>query len=426
MPVYKKIQFIAWEIHTGPIRGNAGAYDYAGLRFPGVDRRVDVRGQCIDIEARIAFTKDAIEKAYQNSNPDAEVLKVFMAPEFLFRGAGGAYLNDLISGWKEAPNDFHLLPPFDKNWPGLFGGLQNYVQQERFSNWLFIFGTAVSASFNTYQAYDNKYYIDIYQRCTTFNTTLVQRGGEDLENIRDSHIVSKHMLSNIDFIDFYLGADVQSGDTVVPADEYSLMPKDVVDSPYLGSCTFQFDTVKKPDQSNLIFGLEICLDHKGYGIIINPVDGTLIRSPYGRLKNNNQYVDIQLVPSGGMSLNPDSICLLPHISDKLNSYAFNCDGLLTGLPYGYPNLGAHVAIWNQSDGDEIHESNKLYHSITDFNQKPPNAVKVTESIDLDIDQVGDVDASWLWRSSDESNFNDPAFPKGSGYVEVFPALELQQ
>jgi hypothetical protein len=41
------------------------------------DHRTDAMGQCWDIHARLAFTADAIGKAYTIADKSAETLKVF-------------------------------------------------------------------------------------------------------------------------------------------------------------------------------------------------------------------------------------------------------------------------------------------------------------------------------------------------------------
>ena len=89
MPEYSKVQFIAWEIYTGAVYGPSGADHYAGLAPAAGDRRFHVLSQCLDIMARVEFTRRAIETAYKNAQADSETLKIFMAPEFLYRGAAG-------------------------------------------------------------------------------------------------------------------------------------------------------------------------------------------------------------------------------------------------------------------------------------------------------------------------------------------------
>jgi hypothetical protein len=107
---YSKVQFVSWELYTGPTSplGNGVGF-YPGLRLNGiVDDRIDLYSQCEDIEARVSFTSNAINKAFEKVDKNSSVLKIFMAPEFLYRGAGGAYLHDLINGWVgSAPTDFN-------------------------------------------------------------------------------------------------------------------------------------------------------------------------------------------------------------------------------------------------------------------------------------------------------------------------------
>ena len=67
-----------------------------------------------------------------------------MAPEFLYRGKGGAYIHDLINGWTETPppTEFNLTG-FDR-FPGLFGYLKRFAAEDKFKDWLFVFGTRTS------------------------------------------------------------------------------------------------------------------------------------------------------------------------------------------------------------------------------------------------------------------------------------------
>ena len=112
MPEYSKVQFIAWEIYTGAVYGPSGADHYAGLAPAAGDRRFHVLSQCLDIMARVEFTRRAIETAYKNAQADSKTLKIFMAPEFLYRGAAGAYFYDLLNGWEKAPASFGPLPAY--------------------------------------------------------------------------------------------------------------------------------------------------------------------------------------------------------------------------------------------------------------------------------------------------------------------------
>src|SRR4051794_27661720 len=102
MPNYTHVQFISWEIYTGPNRGplpwsrGATGINYTGLgNASGTnDSRLDIEAQIRDIEERARFTYTAMSTAYNSATRNPSILKVFMAPEFLYRGRGGAYIHD--------------------------------------------------------------------------------------------------------------------------------------------------------------------------------------------------------------------------------------------------------------------------------------------------------------------------------------------
>ncbi len=76
MPNYSKVQFIAWEIYTGPVYQNHLADHYPGIAPALGDRRWDVLSQCLDISARVQFTKKALDAAYESADQDENTLKV--------------------------------------------------------------------------------------------------------------------------------------------------------------------------------------------------------------------------------------------------------------------------------------------------------------------------------------------------------------
>ncbi|VEU34276.1 unnamed protein product [Pseudo-nitzschia multistriata] len=130
----------------------------------------------VDVAERLRIMKDAIEAAYdeyqklladdslpsQEPSNEADVLKIFAAPEFFFRGASGAY--DFTDDPKRLDKIFgfnHTDPKSHENGSTDDGdddevcsgdspvcavllGLQEMVQDERFEDWLFLFGTVVA------------------------------------------------------------------------------------------------------------------------------------------------------------------------------------------------------------------------------------------------------------------------------------------
>jgi hypothetical protein len=381
------------------------AGDYAAFIFqplPLRHHRLDVEGQIEDIAERLQFTYNAIEKAHTLAVKHPTTLKVFMAPEFLYRGKGGAYIHDLINGWtKQPPGEFNLSG-FD-GFPGLFGYLKSFVAQNRFSDWLFVFGTAISASFPAIKK-NGGWLLDSTKMGEIYNTALIQRGGE--LNTNDAYATRKRYISGIDFIKSQYKAKGFAGDlydpnrTVDPADRLNLEPNE---SDREGSATFTINGINDGAGQPIMFGLEVCLDHAistprnpqpplwanstvyaiGKGVtgdgllytcgiehtssaspttftqdrINNPGRWVPYSNQWGRLRTADKYVKIQLVPSGGMVLLPQSIRLLPAAGPTPYSYAFHCDGLST--LGANSEWGAHTQIWNGANGSPVPPENKL-------------------------------------------------------------------
>lgn len=401
MSNYSKVQFISWEIHTGPfvighmLDGQVGYY--SGFCNITSDRRTDVYGQCFDIEARLSFVADAISKAHGYAESLSTTLKVFIAPEFLFRGAGGAYLHDLINGWAgPAPDEFKLTDPaYNKNWKGLFGNLQTIVNEQKYEDWLFIFGTAISASFPTRQSSDKKYLLDPTVFGEIYNTALIQRGGA--ENIKANYASRKHYISGIDFIKYYACNNSKAHiiDTVLPADPKTIIPVDVMGINE-GGAVFNIPNINDASGVPLVFGIEVCLDHS--------CSGGNGANHFGRLRSADQNVKIQLVPSCGMTLQDASIRLTPAAGPTPHSYAINCDGLSDLTNHSH---GSHTQIWNGLNGFPVPQSCKLVEASSGAALAGTQVADVMSSTTLRGTAVA---ATALWN-----NGNNIA---GAGHVRV--------
>lgn len=406
MSNYSKVQFISWEIHTGPfVIGHVPAGQigfYCGLCNLTSDRRTDALGQCWDIDARLLFVGDAISKASALVDNAPTTLKVFLAPEFLFRGAGGAYLHDLLNGWSgPAPTEFGLPAPYSNNWPGLFGGLQAIANNAKYENWLFVFGTAISASFPTRQASSGKYLLDPSQPGEVYNTALIQRGGAG--HTADSYAARKHYISGIDFLTWYASAGEAAhiAGSVLPIDQSAIIPADVMGVPE-GGATFSIPNINDATGAATAFGIEVCLDHAR--------SGGNAANKYGRLRTANQSVKIQLVPSGGMSLQDSSIRLLPAIGPTPHSYAFNCDGLGN---LAAPWAGSHTQIWNGKNGDVVPPANKLVEASGGAALAGTQLAAVANHVNLPHGSVTD---AMLWNNGNGT--------QGAGHVRVCTPLAL--
>jgi hypothetical protein len=407
---YSKVQFISWEINTGPyvlgsLNRKTWGY-YSGIRVSDSDDRTDALSQCLDIDARIAFTADAINKALKMCDPDTKTLKIFMAPEFLYRGAGGAYLHDLINGWiGDAPAEYQLPAPYNKAWSGLFGQLQAFVADDKFSDWLFVFGSAVSSSFKPYKAEDDHYYIDPSLPAEIYNTSLIQRGGKDAT--KANYASRKHYKSGIDFLTWNVATLQHIDGSVLPLDPSCVLPLDA-----MGECessaVFRIAGINDSKGTALDFGLEICLDH---------ALSNAEQNHWGRIRTAGAYVKIQLVPSCGMSLVPASIRLQANTEKStVNSYAFNCDGL-GSLDFPY-HAGSHTQIWNGSNGEPVLPSRKLIETCDGQVALQSSVSKVASSVVLFEGTPNRylVQADHLW--------NDGNTCSGAGTVRVVDALSL--
>lgn len=402
MSNYKKVQFISWEVHTGPFvvaQQAAQTGWYAGLLDPSPDKRTDVLGQCWDIEARLAFISDAIVKAEAVSDRSASTLKVFMAPEFLLRGAGGAYLQDLITGWQSAPAEFQLPEPYCGRWPGLFACLRGLVAKAAYDDWLFVFGSALGASFPARAAGNGRYLLNPDRIGEIYNMTLIQRGGA--AHGADTYVARKHYKSGIDFIRWNGAVRQHTPHSVRPLDPAALIPADVLGEAE-GSAMFRIADINDASGKPIDFGIEICLDHAQ--------SGGNSANQFGRLRSAGQYVRIQLVPSGGMTLVPQSIRLLPGGPSTPRSYAFNCDGLGTLSN----TAGSHTQVWNGANGaNPVPLANRLVEASSGAASAGTTVRAVAESV---ATPHGPVAANMLWNNGNGV--------QGAGQVRLLAPLDL--
>ncbi len=169
---YRRAQLISYQLNTSPQGTATPPYNQQYLG------RVNSKGETwnkLDISGRCRLMKRAMRAAYQSDklSADRSVLKIFMAPEFYFRGADGAYPVEEIPGIIEKMREVTRLPTY--------------------KDWLFVFGTALG-----YFVQDG----DTTGARETVNAALVQKGGvagppgETLTSL----IVYKEFRSSIDFI----------------------------------------------------------------------------------------------------------------------------------------------------------------------------------------------------------------------------------
>ena len=157
---YKKVQGIGFQIYTGGAPaflknhsdgtvalnpeciGRDSYGQVVGAEAPMMQCYIGLPDPMLDVRGRIEIMMDAVEKAYavvtatENAD-DSATLKVFIAPEFYWRGITGAYSFE----YDELPNDPSFCGPICQ----ILVGLENIVAQERFEDWVFLFGTIIAS-----------------------------------------------------------------------------------------------------------------------------------------------------------------------------------------------------------------------------------------------------------------------------------------
>ena len=107
---YTKVQFIALNATPGYVVGNLDQY------LGDADDKTDIQARCKEM-------KTAIAKAFPQADTSENVLKVFMAPEFFFRGAKGAYNIENVT----------LVRHY----------MAEEIEKVVYADWLFVYGTAI-------------------------------------------------------------------------------------------------------------------------------------------------------------------------------------------------------------------------------------------------------------------------------------------
>lgn len=264
---YNMIRFIGHVLGTAP-ESIGDKQEYRGL---------DDDAQ--DIRMRLELLKTVLAEAKKSTDADeADVLNVFMIPEFFFRGKRGAYPIERVES--------------------VIQGLQELVRAPEWEHWLFLFGTIVTYAQRTWPPGTNEAY----------NFCLVVRGGFGLAHsgASASRIVLKEYQSTIDFINQDGFANPSQENLTSESTRYleavGLRRSEEQLAEYDGKAIF--------NEAGVTFGVEICLDHA--------VGKGRLRQSEGAPK-----IDVQLVPSCGMGIKRHSIAVK-------KGFVFNCDGMGSG------------------------------------------------------------------------------------------------
>jgi hypothetical protein len=271
----------------------------------------DMKSRCDDLKAAIRAARGLVARTGKLAT-DSNVLKIFMAPEFYFRGRNGAYDFADVTGQMGRKKERGIEKVAAKS--GIVEIMEEEMDDPIYKDWLFVLGTAIAATkiTRTVCATQANHKLQfVVDKATGKSTPVCQTDhshkiievtdGAQIDNIAfvwkegQVHTVSKELVSHVDFVKNPNEKNV----VTVRKEELSVLRHDIGgDSPYktassvpskfqderMGGSIFTIDGVT--------FGLEVCLDHAA---------STRSKSA-GRL-NHAGNIQVQLIPSAGMDIN---------------------------------------------------------------------------------------------------------------------------
>mmetsp|Transcript_9538 Transcript_9538/g.25906 ORF Transcript_9538/g.25906 Transcript_9538/m.25906 type:complete len:554 (-) Transcript_9538:94-1755(-) len=276
---YTHVQFVGLSMYTYPEgMGKMGMQAF----YTGINHLVETNMGAVvnnvhDAQARVDVMKQMMDVAHAskhvNTNPD--VLKVFIAPEFFFRGPHGAYNMLSLDGCSN--EDSEETGVCNAPILTILTQLKDEVKKDKWEDWLFAFGTIVSVVHGKKSHY--------------WNFAPVMRGGP--KNAACHHIVAKSYVSGIDFLDCSQEPDEQkkrichAHPSSFGIGRYDLFKKKQKKAIEKMGFELQEDNVF--DVNNIRFGMEVCLDHS-------------MQVLQETLEDEDDYIDVHLVTSAGMSI----------------------------------------------------------------------------------------------------------------------------
>jgi predicted amidohydrolase len=294
--LYTHVQFAGFKIDTFPIKNHTYVADATHPSWLGWtiwnehSLYLGLMDHAKDIESRIAIMKLAVEKAAAKikDNTTPSTLKVFMSPEFFFRGYTGAYPDmEMVHAIREQ--------------------LESMVNATKYEDWLFVFGSVIAKA-------------DLGGgKAEAYNIVYVIPGAGKGE----TRVVMKELKSGIDFLKGMGYLNKQGNYINQPSFNYT---DKVIDEhvKHLHSGAKGEGRERQSgaygadsgggifDYENVTIGVEICLDH---------LVKRLKQSPP---KAGEWKIQLQLIPSAGMKIKP------PSVIATRSGFAFNVDG---GTPH---------------------------------------------------------------------------------------------
>lgn len=289
------------------------------------DDRSDMVSRCDELKLAIKRAHSVIGRM-GNDHSEGDTLKIFMAPEFFFRGGNGAYDHSVVHG--EVGKTL-----------GIMETMAQECDKDIYKNWLFVMGTAIAATkftetvcavCNTPAVFekDTNNPLKTVARCKVDKThaTKEKVNGAMVENValvrkeKEGHTVSKELVSHIDYLE---DEGLGTRDHVTVKGSGTPERLEVMRTPQpsgrnrASPMGTKFDTKFKDERmggciftvDGITIGLEVCLDH--YATV--STDGGS-----GRLQHAGN-IQVQLIPSAGMDIKS--------LRTVHGGIVFNVDGL---------------------------------------------------------------------------------------------------
>ncbi|NOK06742.1 MULTISPECIES: collagen binding domain-containing protein [Myxococcus] len=145
--------------YTDAINGPSPCYHGCKLTLPFDQQYMGLPNNQEDLLARCLLMKAAIKTAHAaETDNKPEELKIFMAPEFYFRGADGAYPVD----------DLHLI----------MATMREETQDAKYKDWLFVYGTAIG-QIPQAPSEHTQHALKVAEAATNSTVIKVTHGGKD-------------------------------------------------------------------------------------------------------------------------------------------------------------------------------------------------------------------------------------------------------
>lgn len=332
---YDSALCFGYKIKTGGASYKGKSDDYA-----------DMQAKCRDMIAAIQSAHQLCSTAARN---DGRMLKIFMAPEFFFRGKNGGYDFDDVMGLaaRKGTGGVGAAPAQQ----GLLEIMQAEISKPIYKDWLFVLGTVIALSANTEHTCDTcktgkgglqEKVIGGVKKlvCKVNNAHPIGHQALDahVDNIAyvcketEVYTVSKELVSHIDYV-MAPGKKNKVAVRGVELDVEQHAQKSGYNAASKGPTKFQDERMGGSifTLDGVTFGLEVCLDHAA---------GTAKKSS-GRLDHAGN-IQINLIPSAGMNIT--------NFRTVQNGVVFNVDGALPHVQVVGERNGAIWAIESRPKG----------------------------------------------------------------------------